>query len=75
MTNYLVAPALLLEIKKAIFHSAGLLGHHQIPTNQRHNAQNLSREETFQSLSFQFQVLVDVPESWAARKLYSLCTA
>lgn len=63
------------EMTKLYFSATRLLGHHQIPTNQRHNAQNLSREETFQSLSFQFQVLVDVPESWAARKLYSLFRA
>jgi len=39
----------------------GLLGHHQIPTDQCHDAQNLSREETFETLGLQLQVFVDVP--------------
>jgi hypothetical protein len=39
----------------------GLLGHHQIPTDRCHNAQNLSREETFETLGLQLQVFVDVP--------------
>ena len=38
-----------------------LLSHHQIPTDQRHDAQNLSSEEAFETFSLQLQVLVDVP--------------
>lgn len=42
---------------------ASLLGHHQIPTDQGHNAQNLSSEEPFKTPSFQLEVLVDVPSA------------
>ena len=42
--------------------SFSLLGHHQIPTDQRHDAQDLSGEEAFKTFSLQLQVLVDVPE-------------
>jgi hypothetical protein len=39
----------------------GLLGHHQVPTNQGHNAQDLSGEEAFKTCFLGLQVLVDVP--------------
>ena len=42
--------------------ASSVLGNHEIPTNERHHAQDLPGEDAFQPCSVGFQVLVDVPQ-------------
>ena len=42
--------------------ASSVLGHHEIPTNKRHDAQELPGEEAFQPRGIRFQIFVDIPQ-------------